>query len=214
MIDQTLRLYKAKRVALIVIPIILFLIGLKFFLSNPTIREFRTVEIIPSSDRFEDAVEYILKNEGGYVFEKDDHGGATNMGIAQSSHPNINVKDLSLDDIKKLYREEYWDKSFSKDIPNKIISIKTFDNTVLMGAKQSGIILQRAINACGERIVIDGNVGEQTFTALKKIHNIEGLLWVLRSETISFFFNLTKKDPTQQKFLLGWIARVFKTPKN
>ena len=161
---------------------------------------------------FDEAFKYVLKNEGGHSNSDLDAGGETNYGIASNFNPGVDVKKLSLNEAKNIYKKNYWDVGRYGEIPNRVIAIKTFDNCVMMGEKQAGIILQRAIIACGHQIVVDGEIGEQTFEAIKAIKNHEGLLWALRAETINFFHQLVKSKPNQSIFLMGWIARVFRTP--
>lgn len=42
--------------------------------------------------KFDDAVEIVLKHEGGYVNDKKDPGGETNMGISKRAYPHIDIK--------------------------------------------------------------------------------------------------------------------------
>lgn len=51
--------------------------------------------------KFDDAVEIVLKHEGGYVNDKKDPGGETNMGISKRAYPHIDIKNLTKSDAKK-----------------------------------------------------------------------------------------------------------------
>ena len=53
--------------------------------------------------KFEKAFEYVIANEGGYVFDKNDPGGATKYGISQKAYHTLNIRALTLDDAKKIY---------------------------------------------------------------------------------------------------------------
>jgi lysozyme family protein len=57
---------------------------------------------------FDDVMEFIFKWEGGYVDHPDDPGGATNFGISQRSYPDLDIKNLTKEEAKKIYYEDYW----------------------------------------------------------------------------------------------------------
>ena len=41
---------------------------------------------------FEKAFDYVLANEEGYIFDKDDPGGETKFGISKRSYPKMKLK--------------------------------------------------------------------------------------------------------------------------
>jgi len=47
--------------------------------------------------------------EGGYVNDPNDPGGETNYGISKRSHPDEDIKNMTLARAIELYREHYWD---------------------------------------------------------------------------------------------------------
>lgn len=58
---------------------------------------------------FEQAVELVLKHEGGYtVGLPGDPGGETNFGISKRSFPNEDIKNLTVERAKEIYQQEYW----------------------------------------------------------------------------------------------------------
>lgn len=58
---------------------------------------------------FERCITFVLLQEGGYVWDGRDAGGETKFGISKSAYPTENIKDLTLDRAKELYRRDYWD---------------------------------------------------------------------------------------------------------
>jgi lysozyme family protein len=52
----------------------------------------------------------ISKNEGGYVNDPNDKGGETNYGIAKRWHPNVDIKNLTLEQAENIYYDEYFSK--------------------------------------------------------------------------------------------------------
>ena len=44
---------------------------------------------------FEEIIDNVLESEGGYVNDKDDPGGETNMGISKRAYPDLDIKNLT-----------------------------------------------------------------------------------------------------------------------
>lgn len=63
------------------------------------------------SRNFEAAMKFIFKWEGGYVNDPDDPGGETKWGISKRSYPGVDIKNLTKDQAKEIYRRDYWDKA-------------------------------------------------------------------------------------------------------
>lgn len=105
---------------------------------------------------FERAVELILKHEGGYVNDPDDPGGETNFGISKRAYPNENIKELTRDRAKLLYRRDYWDRVRGDELPWPIAVI-AFDMAVNAGVGTSIKLLQEALG-----VSVDGVIGPQT----------------------------------------------------
>lgn len=64
---------------------------------------------MPDIDEFEIAVNLVLGEEGGYVNNPADPGGETQWGISKRAFPLVDIKNLSRDDAKALYKAHYWD---------------------------------------------------------------------------------------------------------
>ena len=117
------------------------------------------------SDKFEKAVDYVIKNEGGYVFDEDDPGGETNYRISHKSYPHLDIKHLSLQDAKKIYFCDYWHKKGFEEIPDDAVATQVFDLSVNLGIRPAVIILQRALRSVGIRVQEDGVMGLQTLVS-------------------------------------------------
>jgi lysozyme family protein len=110
---------------------------------------------------FETAVNATLQYEGGYVNDPNDPGGETNFGISKKAYPNLDIKALTIDDAKTIYKRDYWDKLNLDSIPEGISSC-VFDSTVNQGTKEATILLQRAAG-----VKDDGVIGPMTLAAVK-----------------------------------------------
>lgn len=57
---------------------------------------------------FERALEFVLQWEGGYVNDPHDAGGETNFGISKRYHPDLDIRNLTKEQVAEIYRKEYW----------------------------------------------------------------------------------------------------------
>lgn len=63
----------------------------------------------PGDEVFELAFKKVLKFEGGSKYLKDDAGkGPTKYGINQTANPDVDIKNLTEDQAKDIYRKRYW----------------------------------------------------------------------------------------------------------
>ncbi|MBI5328869.1 MAG: hypothetical protein HZB80_11375 [Deltaproteobacteria bacterium] len=63
------------------------------------------------SGNFERAIDFVIKQEGGYVNNPADPGGETNYGISKKAYPALDIKNLSQDAAKEIYKKDYWSKA-------------------------------------------------------------------------------------------------------
>ena len=91
--------------------------------------------------RFDSFIEQLFKFEGGYSDRQIDRGGKTKFGITQRTwnafgkkiNPAITeVKDISREDAKKVYFEEYY-KGKAENIEDPRLAYVYFDTNVIMG---------------------------------------------------------------------------------
>lgn len=59
---------------------------------------------------FDNAFLFVVGQEGGYTAGVGDPGGATNYGISKRAYPSIDIKNLTLDEAKAIYKKDYWDR--------------------------------------------------------------------------------------------------------
>ena len=91
-------------------------------------------------ENFMTALELTLKYEGGFVWDKHDPGGPTNMGItiATLSHELghqatvTEVRNLSRNTAANIYRKKYWNVVGGDKLPNGV-DILAFDIAVNSG---------------------------------------------------------------------------------
>lgn len=170
----------------------------------------------------------ILKHESGYSKVSNDRGGETYRGISRKYFPKwhgwkivdqnkplkygqiINNSELE-NDILEFYYDNFYQPMKIDRIENILISGHLLCHGVNAGIKTSVKLLQKAINiACNIQISVDGIIGNTTLKYVNsdKQHDIAKAFIEQRNQ---YYRNLVSKNPSQRKFLNGWLNRVKNT---
>lgn len=160
------------------------------------------------TEKFEKAFDYVIANEGGYVFDQNDVGGETKYGISKKAYPALNIRALSLEDAKKIYYRDFWLKGKFDQIKDKNVAIQFFDFSVNFGLRAATIIVQRALRAGGIIVQEDGLIGPQTLSAIN-FSEPRVLLAAMKSEAAGKYRLLAAQNSKISKFLDGWLNRVY-----
>lgn len=111
-------------------------------------------------DNFEKCLDVVLSHEGGYVNDKNDPGGETNMGISKRSYPNENIKGMTRKRAAEIYKRDFWDAVRGDNLPAGV-DLAVFDAAVNSGPSRAVKWLQRAVE-----VPQDGKIGPVTMGAL------------------------------------------------
>ncbi|MEN2984875.1 MAG: glycosyl hydrolase 108 family protein [Dictyoglomaceae bacterium] len=130
-------------------------------------------------DNFEKAVNFVLKWEGNYSNDKDDYGGETKYGISKRSYPDLDIKNLTIEKAKEIYRKNYWEKMKCDNLPYPM-DIIVFDTSVNMGISTAQELLKKSNNDPKEFMILRIKKYKEIITKNKKL----------------------------EKFFIGWINRV------
>ena len=171
-------------------------------------------------NEFDNRVDEVLNTEGGFVNDPDDLGGATNKGIAWDTwvqnaqsvlgiDPTLeNLGNLTDQGAKDIYKNEYWDKINADDIDDGDIRFMLFDFYVNSGSHAvKGV--QRTLNSMGYNLTVDGGMGPNTLNAINSANQMD-LYNNLKQTRIDFYNGIVQRNPSQSKFLNGWLNRINK----
>ena len=92
-------------------------------------------------DNFDRCFAFLMSWEGGYSNDPDDPGGETNFGISKRSHPNVDIRGLTEEEAKRIYRSAYWTPCDCQNKPwpwDLII----MDTAVNIGQKRALVMFQ------------------------------------------------------------------------
>ena len=146
---------------------------------------------------FDQAFDRLLGNEGGYVNDPNDPGGETNWGISKRSYPNVDVKALTREGAKRIYRTDFWERG-GMDGYDPAIAFQVFDIAVNSGIETAVRMLQRAAG-----VADDGHAGPVTIAAVKA-RSVTDVLMLLVAERLEFWAKLS----TWERFGRGWSRRA------
>ena len=156
-------------------------------------------------DKFDRAMEFTLRWEGGLVDHASDPGGLTNFGIAQRSHPDVDIRNLTEEKAKDIYRESYWNKVHGDSLA-PAVALAVMDYAVNSGTSRSSKTLQKVVGA-GQ----DGAIGPATLAKVAAAVEKDGEHAVAQAvvmERVAFLCNLVKRKPEMLVFLHGWMKRT------
>lgn len=185
-----------------------------------------------NSPVFESALKHTLKTEAGYVKDPLDRGGETFRGISRRSWPSWygwklidqikadGLRSASLIDqrfaddqqmaelVADLYFCNFW-KPFACLSETERLQIKIFDTGVNAGVGRAIKLLQQSINLVNPqaRLKVDGALGPKTRAALDGLSE-SYILSTYSSEQAAFYRGIVDRNPSQQRFIKGWLRRA------
>lgn len=150
-----------------------------------------------------------LAYEGGYTANRKDPGNwtggkvgvgklkGTKYGIAAASYPNLDIKNLTVDQACSIYAEKYWTPVRGDDLPYGI-DLVTFDFGVNSGTSRSARYLQSVLG-----VTQDGKIGAATIKAAI-LADGKAVIQKLCAKRLNFL----KALKTWATFGKGWGRRV------
>jgi len=150
--------------------------------------------------------DFMIEHEGGTNFHIYDRGGLTKFGICQKQYPNLDIANLTLDEACRIYAHDYWNKNQCYRF-ERPVGMAMFDSGVNCGQMSGAIWLQKALNAMGAGLVVDGLIGQKTVYASTG-RNSYAIAAKLMAHRLKRYYRLTGNHPEQITFIRGWINRV------
>lgn len=152
---------------------------------------------------FERCLAHVLKSEGGWVFNKNDPGGETNLGVTRrvweewTGRREEDMKSLTPEKVAPLYKVNYWDKCKGDSLPVGV-DLCVFDFGVNSGTHRAVVFLQRIA-----KVTQDGVLGPKSMTAVNAM-SPDALIKEYCMARRLFIRGLT----TYEHFGRGWENRI------
>lgn len=151
----------------------------------------------------------VFGHEGGYTANPKDPGNwtggdinvgelkGTKFGIAANTYPSLDIKNLTSDQAKAIYFEDWWN-ALGMERFSSAMQFQMFDAAFNHGMGNASKIYQRAVGAHP-----DGIIGSKTLAASRAMSENDRLFRFL-GYRLKFYANLS----TFKDFGKGWTLRV------
>lgn len=170
--------------------------------------------MLQQTELFKKCISIILTSEGGFTLNPVDSGNwtqpnctgilkGTKYGIAARFFPNLDIKNLTLNQARQIYFEKYYLPMNLEGIHDELSVLHIFDFGINAGKGIAIRTAQRIVN-----VRPDGLVG--AFTT-KAINNFPNFSSAYISKRLEYYKNLVIQKPRYKIFLKGWINRVNNT---
>ena len=154
---------------------------------------------------FAQALQAVLKHEGGFVNNPKDPGGMTNLGCTKAvweehcGHPvdEKAMRALTAVNVAPLYKRKYWDKVQGDELPPGV-DYCVFDAAINSGPGRAAKWLQACVG-----VEVDGGIGPKTLAAVRAM-DPKKLVDDYGRRRLSFLTDL----PHWDTFGIGWTRRV------
>ena len=154
---------------------------------------------------FDAAIPVVLQHEdpGLTGAVEVDTGGMTRWGISARSYPYLDIRNLSLDDAKAIYRRDFWTPIQGDAIADQHCATKLLDMAVNMGIGTAIKLAQQAVG-----VAEDGVVGPLTLAALNAA-DPQVVLADLRHLSAERYEAIIASDPAVYgQYRENWLARA------
>ena len=166
-----------------------------------------TTATVPQHEQF--FRDKILAHEGGYVNHPNDPGGETNRGVTMDTWRRYSQRLFGITEEQafRIYEEGYYKPSGADRLQDSNLGNMHADFTYNAGSRNSGRVLQRAINDLGGNVTVDGAVGPKTLAAANAL-DPAALYRAYRTRRIEHYENIIRKNPKLATFRRGWMSRA------
>lgn len=133
-----------------------------------------------STSNFQAVMALVLQHEGGFTNDRKDPGNwtggkvgkgrlvGTKYGIAANSFPDLDIANLTKAQAVEIYRRQYAAPVRFDDLPPGV-DYAVLDIAINSGAGRAGLILQGALAKLGQRVKVDGAIGDATVAAVAAV---------------------------------------------
>lgn len=165
---------------------------------------------------FDMAFSYVTRRdvEGEYSDDPNDPGNwtggkagagelkGTKYGVSAAAYPHLDIKNLTLDECKAIYLQDYWHPIRGDDLPPEL-ALCMFDCVVNMAGGPAGAIktLQAAVDE-----VVDGKFGPRTMEAVLRI-GIKDAVINFQAERLLRYSTFA----AWPRYKRGWARRAIRT---
>lgn len=151
----------------------------------------------------------VFSHEGLFQNKRSDRGNwtsgkvgvgelkGTKYGISAMTYPHLDIKNLTKEQAKEIYRQDWWVK-LGMDHFRPAVSYQMFDAAINHGMHNATRMIQRAVGAKA-----DGIIGPNTMAKVRKT-DLDDLLFLFLAERMEFMTDVR----TWNDYGRGWSRRI------
>ena len=172
-------------------------------------------------------LDHILVNEGGFQNNYHDSGNwtsgvvgegeqkGTKYGISTASYPHLDIKNLTINDSKQIYKRDFLASPETNYGKNRV-AFKVMDMSVHMGAGNATAVVQKALNDLHgtDLLDIDGKMGSDpnkgtrlAITGAIEIFGEDTFIDYISKAQADYYEDTIAKDPiNKEQYRKNWIG--------
>jgi lysozyme family protein len=151
-------------------------------------------------NKWDASIAFVLEMEGGYTLDPNDPGGETKYGISKKAYPNLDIKNLTIDQAKDIYHRDYWNECRCDHLPFPF-AVAVFDMAVNQGTGKAIKTLQHTLG-----VTVDGIMGSMTLDAARNAEPRKLKLFL--AHRLEAYEKLMAANQALLVFALNWSFRV------
>lgn len=158
---------------------------------------------------FDTVFDRTIGSEGGFQADRRDRGNwtsgevgkgelkGTKYGLSAMTYPDLDIKAITLQQAKDIYRRDWWDKLGMERWP-KAMQFQMFDAAFNHGSGRANQFLQYAVG-----VTQDGKIGQATMAAVNAM-DANDIVMRFLAKRLRYFTEVKTWDTYSR----GWARRV------
>ena len=146
---------------------------------------------------FDIAFDRLMGHEGGYVNHPNDPGGETKWGVSKRSYPDVDIKNLTREQAKAIYKRDFWERIHADEMYDGV-AFQALDFAINSGIETSIRKLQQAVG-----VADDGWWGPTTRAAVASMSETDVIM-----RFVAFRLKFWASLNTWSTFGRGWANRA------
>lgn len=167
------------------------------------------MSLIMNNLTFDQAFDRLIGHEGRFTNDRNDRGNwttgvigrgelkGTKYGISAMTYPDLDIKNLTLDKAKLIYKRDWWDKLNANRLDPAIV-FQVWDFAINAGMSTAKRKLQQAVD-----VVDDGVIGNITLSKINSM-DLNDVIMKFNALRLKYYTSLS----TFGLYGKGWTNRV------
>lgn len=165
--------------------------------------------------QFSPALEYVLdfEDEPRSYEPSDDPGGFAIAGVNSAAWPAEYATIAAVPQpqraglVAAFYQANFWNPLQIGGVNDQDVANRVLDTSVNEGPVWGPKVLQMAANTLGCTLLVDGELGPNTFAAVNGL-STDSLLAAIRTVRANRYQKIAAANPADEKYLDEWLARA------